>query len=166
MPRRKAVRPDDGRLRKGATTPRKKTDPGGVKGPRSRMDQYLAGELKVKDMTDKELAKGRWAGADGKFKGQPPKMMPKKFFDELRAETIIRWNAALVEDLEPMKQVLRDIALNRKASADARHKSAIYLIERVVGKVPEKSEVKLEVAKWEEDIEGVLYSAPEPEEAK
>ena len=154
MPSRKAVRADDKRLK----TPgqKQKLDKHG-NGPRSRMELYEAGLLKIEDMDDKELEKGKWRNSAGTFKGVgTPKMLPRKFADELQAERIRRWNKKVQEDLEPMRQVLREIALNPRASADARHKSAVYLIERSVGKVPEKSEVKLEVAKWEQDIEGIL----------
>lgn len=161
MPSRKAVRAEDKRLR----TPGQKDKFDG-KGPRTRMELYLDGQLKVEDMTDKELKKGRWADKNGQFKGRPPKMMPKKFFDELQRETIRRWERDLVKDLNPAIEALREIARGdhrSKTPADARFKASVYLIERVVGKVPEKSEVKLEVAKWEEDIEGVLYE-PEGDE--
>jgi hypothetical protein len=152
MPSRKAVRADDKRLAK----PGQKDQFDG-KGPRSQVERYLAGELKVADMDDEELRRGKWRNEKGTFKGVGgSKMMPRKFFEELRAETMRRWNAQLVDELEPMRDVLKQIALNPKAPADARHKSAIYLIERVVGKVPEKSEMKVEVAKWEENIEGIL----------
>jgi hypothetical protein len=154
MPSRPAVRADDKRL---AQPGKKRDKKKGYKQPRSRMELYMAGELRVADMDDEELKKAKWKNKDGNFKGVGGgNMMPRRFFDEVRAETIRRWNASLEEELEPMKQVLKDIALNPKASADARHKSAIYLIERVVGKVPEKAEVKVEMAPWEIAIEGIL----------
>jgi hypothetical protein len=52
---------------------------------------------------------------------------------------------------------------NPRLPADARYKSAVYLIERAAGKVPEKTEMKLEVAKWEEDIEGLLFDPDAPD---
>lgn len=159
MPSRKAVRADDKRLAK----PGQKDKFGG-QGPRTRLELYLDGQLKVEDMDDKELEKGRWRDKNGSFKGRPTKMLPRKFADELQAERIKRWNRRVLEELEPMKQVLKDIALNPRAPADARHKSAVYLIERAVGKVPEKSEVKVEVAPWEADIEGILVGDDEEKE--
>lgn len=158
MPSRPAVRADDGRLRTPGKRGKKEKH---YKVPRTRMELYLVGKLRVADMDDEELKKGMFKNDAGKFSGRPPANIPKKFFDEMRAETIRRWNEHLVEELEPMKAVLKSIALNPKASADARHKSAIYLIERVAGKVPEKSEIKLEVAKWEEDIEEILFDDKE-----
>lgn len=152
MPSRKAVRADDKRLAKPG-----QRDPFDGKGPRTQLERWAAGELKVADMDDKELEKGKWRNSSGTFKGVGgPKVLPRKFADELNAERVRRWNRKVQEDLEPMRQVLREIALNPRASADARHKSAVYLIERSVGKVPDKSEVKVELAKWEQDIDGIL----------
>lgn len=155
MPSQRAVRADDKRL---AVPGKRRTRsmPGGVQGPRTRHELWEAGLIKIEDMSDKEVEKGRWADKDGKFKGRPTKVMPRKFADELQVERIKRWNKKVQEDLDPMRQVLLDIALNPRASADARHKCAVYLIERAVGKVPEKNEIKLEIAKWEQDIEGIL----------
>jgi hypothetical protein len=127
------------------------------------MELYMAGQLKVEDMTDKELEKGRWADKDGKFKGRPTKMLPRKFADELQAERIKRWNKKVAEELDASLLALKEIRDNPRAHADARYKSAVYLIERSVGKVPEKSEIKLDVAKWEQDIEGVLVGDDETE---
>lgn len=164
MPSRKAVRADDKRLKEPGK--KQKTVDKHGNPPRTRFQLYEAGLLKVEDMDDKEIEKGTWRNADGKFNsGRPPKNIPKKFYDELHAERIKRWNRKVETDLNSMRDVLRDIALNPRASADARHKSAVYLIERVVGKVPDKQEVKVDVAKWEADIEGILVDDGEEMEA-
>jgi hypothetical protein len=120
------------------------------------MDRYLAGELKVADMDAEELKKGWFRNESGTFKGGRPANVPRRFYEELRQEVMRRWNESLVEELEPSLRALREIRDNPKASAEARHKSAIYLIERSVGKVPEKAEVKVEMAPWEIAIEGIL----------
>lgn len=154
VPSRKAVRADDKRL--AVPGQKQKTVDKHGNPPRTRFELYEAGLIHVADMTDREIEKGRWADKEGKFKGRPPARIPRKFYDELQAERIKRWNRKVETDLDAMRDVLRDIALNPRASADARHKSAVYLIERTVGKVPEKSEIKVDLAKWEENIEGVL----------
>lgn len=160
MPSRKAVRADDKRL----ATPGKKDQFGG-KGPRTRMERYLVGELKVADMDDEELAKGKWKNKNGTFKGVGgSQMLPRSFFNELRAETVRRWNDRLVDELQPSIDVLKEIAQNPRAPADARHRSAIYLIERVAGKVPEKTEIKMEIAPWEQNIAGILVGDDDEEE--
>lgn len=152
MPSRKAVRAEDKRLAK----PGEKDQFGG-KGPRTQLERWQAGELKISEMDDKELEKGKWRNSSGTFKGVGwAKVVPKKFSDELDAERVRRWNKKVQEELDPSLQALKSIRDNPRASADARLKSAIYLIERSVGKVPEKSEIKLEVAKWEQDIDGIL----------
>lgn len=130
-----------------------------------RMQQFLDGELKVEDLDDEEIRRGQFRSADGDFKGRPTQLIPRKFYDAVVRENIKRANRRFQEELEPSIQVLKDIAHNPRMHADARMKSAIFLIERAAGKTPEKSEVKVELAKWEEDIEGVLFEAPPKKEA-
>jgi hypothetical protein len=153
MPSRPAVRADDKRL---ATPGKKKRLDKHGNGERTRMELYEAGLLKVADMDDKELEKGWFRNASGGFKGGRPKQVPRKFADELHAERIRRWNKKVEEELDASLQALKDIRDNPRAPADARHKSAVYLIERAVGKVPERNEVKVEMAPWEEKIAGIL----------
>lgn len=153
MPSRKAVRPDDKRI----SANRKKTK----KKPPSRYDLFMAGEITVEDLDDEEIERGQCRSRDGTFRSRPTEKMPRKFYDAMRAEYIRRWQKRVEDDLEPMRQVLRDIATDPKKPADARFKSATFLIERAAGKTPEQSTVKLEVAKWEEDIEELLF---DPEE--
>lgn len=162
MPSRPARRADDKRLATPGQKAKKET--GGTKGPRTVMERYMAGELKVSEMSDKEIKKGWFENEGGGFKGGRPKNVPRKFFEELRAESIRRWNDQLADDLNPSLEALRSIRDNPRASADARHKSAIYLIERVVGKVPDKNEVKIEVAPWEANISGIIVDEHEEED--
>lgn len=126
-----------------------------------RMQKFLDGEITVEDLTDEEIQRGQFADYEGKFRGRPSQMIPRKFYDAVVAEQQRRWEARLAEELEPSLKVLKEIRDNRKAPADARMKSAIYIIERRVGKVPEKNEVKVQVAPWQKGIEGVLVDVPE-----
>lgn len=121
-----------------------------------RMQKVLDGEIKVEDLTDEEIFRGQIKSDKGDFRGRPSDMIPRKFYNAATQELMRRFQARVNETLEPALKVLEQIANNPKAPADARYKSAVYLIERAAGKVPEKTEMKLEVAKWEEDIEGIL----------
>ena len=121
--------------------------------------------MKVTDLDDEELAKGRCRGANGKF-GKQSAVIPSKFYNQAIAEFRRRMEAKFQEDVEPMKQVLLQIAQNPKAHADARYKSAVYLIDRGVGKVSDKVETTVEVKKWEEALGEVFLDIPEDEEKK
>lgn len=132
-----------------------------------RMQAFLDGNLSVEDMDDEEIARGQFRSAEGDFRGRPSDFVPRKFHTALVAEQIRRWNFKVAQELDPALEALREIASGKhfsKTPADARMKAAIYLIERTAGKVPEKNEIKLEVQKWEEDIEGLLFDGSDEKE--
>ena len=122
-----------------------------------KMQAIVDGTLDISELDDEEIRRGQFRSAQGTFQGRPTDMVPRKFHEALVRETIKRANLRMREELIPAINTLKEISENKRAPADARYKSAVYLIERVAGKVPEKSEVKVEVAKWEADIEGLLY---------
>lgn len=126
-----------------------------------RMQMILDGTLKIEELDDEEIFKGKIRSADGSFKGRGAEMIPRKFYDAATQELMKRWQQKVNTNLEPMMKVLQELANNPRVAADARYKSAVYLIERAAGKVPEKTEMKLEVAAWEENIEGLLYDSPD-----
>lgn len=129
-----------------------------------RMQALMDGELKVEDLDDEEVRRGQLRSKDGDFRGRKTDYVPRKFHDLLVQEHLRRWNLKVAKELDPALDALREIATGNhrsKTPADARLKAAIYLIERTAGKVPEKNEVKLEVAKWEEDIDGIFFGEDE-----
>lgn len=133
-----------------------------------RMQAIMDNPELIKECDDEEISKGKLRDKNGGFKGRPMPMVPTKFYDILRREQMRRWEQKVAESLQPSLQVLNDVAQNkttRGVPADARVKAAIYLIERAVGKVPDKVQATVEVKKWEEDIESLLYDPDKKEEA-
>lgn len=129
-----------------------------------RMQQIMDGVLSIEELDDEEIFRGQIRSVDGDFKGRPSDNIPRKFYAAATQELLRRWQHKVNQSLDPALKVLQDIANNPKAPADARYKSAVYLIERAAGKVPEKTEMKLEVAKWEEDIDGLLFDDDDKKE--
>lgn len=123
----------------------------------ARMQALMDGEISIEDLDDEEIFKGQIRADDGTFRGRKPDVIPRKFYDMATQELMRRWQQRVNSKLDPALKVLEEIMSNPKLPADARYKSAVYLIERAAGKVPEKSEMKLEVAKWEEDIDGIFF---------
>lgn len=123
----------------------------------ARMQALMDGEISIEDLDDEEIFKGQIRADDGTFRGRKPDVIPRKFYDMATQELLRRWQQKVNTQLDPMLKVLQELATSPKVAADARYKSAVYLIERAAGKVPEKSEMKLEVAKWEEDIDGIFF---------
>jgi hypothetical protein len=128
-----------------------------------RMQKFLDGEIAIEDLTNEEITRGQLMSKDGDFKGRPSDMIPRKFYDAVVRETIKRTNEKFREEIEPSIRVLAQIRDNPRAHADARYKSAVYLLERSLGKVPEKTEMKVEVAKWEQDIHELVYDDEAPQ---
>lgn len=122
-----------------------------------RMQAIMDGKMSIEDLDDEEIERGQIRDKNGGFRGTKMDMIPRKFYEQARAEMLRRWQMQVEAELAPALKVLRTIAHNERLPADARYKSAVYLIERAAGKVPEKTEMKVEVAKWEEDIEGLFY---------
>lgn len=122
-----------------------------------KMQDFLDGKISIEDLDDEEIRRGQFRSIDGDFKGRPTDIIPRKFYDAVVRETIKRANDKFRQELEPSLMVLREIAQNPRAHADARYKSAVYLIERAAGKVPEKQEVALTVSKWEADIQDLIF---------
>jgi len=126
-----------------------------------RMTAVMEGTLKIEDLDDEEIFRGQIRSDSGDFRGRPSDYIPRKFYVAATQELMQRWQAKVNSKLDPALKVLEDIMQNPKLPADARYKSAVYLIERAAGKVPEKTEMKVELAKWEEDLEDLIYDPNE-----
>ncbi len=154
MPSRKAVRSDDGRL--SAQRMRGKPVP-----YRSRYQLLIDGDLSVEDLTDDEIMNGRCLNRDGNFKGRPPATFPRALHDAMRKEFQKRIQEKLNNTADVAVQTLLDIAMNHRASADARVKASVVLLERTMGKVPDKIEAFVESKAYEQDIEGLFVDIPD-----
>lgn len=116
-------------------------------------DRYQAlvdGTLKVEDLTDEELLRGMMADKRGGFSGAPPKVIPRAMYQAAIKELIGRKENGLLADLEDMYDVLREVAQSPRAQAAARVQAAIYLIERVSGKITDKTELSVSIKKYEQ----------------
>lgn len=131
-----------------------------------KMQALMDGTISIEDLDDEEIQRGQIRDKNGQFRGNKMDLIPRKFYDLATRELLRRWQDQVNQQLNPMLKVLQELAQNPRVSADARYKSAVYLIERAAGKVPEKTEMKVEVAKWEEDIEGLFYEDDEKPKKK
>jgi hypothetical protein len=152
MPSRKATRPTDKRL--SAHRPHKPV-------VKTRMQMLIDGDISVDDLDDEEVMAGRVKDKNGKFTGRPRDLLPRKISDEMRR----RWHALVQEQLNDQTELailtLQDIMASRMAAAPARVRAAEIILERNLGKVPDKIESQVVVRKFEDDIEGLLIDAGE-----
>jgi hypothetical protein len=92
---------------------------------------------------------------NGGFSGTPPKVIPWVMHDALRAAMARRTERQLGRQLPQVTEALIKIALDPKLNAQARVQAISLVLDRAIGKVPDKSESTINVtAKWEEAVKG------------
>lgn len=110
---------------------------------RGRYAQFLSGEIGVEDLDDDELAQGRLKASDGFFRGRPPAVIPTAMVQAMRREWLSRAEAKLRDALmENGIGTLVELAGDSSIDAGVRARCAEKIIERTMGKVPEKIELK------------------------
>jgi hypothetical protein len=95
----------------------------------------------IKDWDDEELARGMRRAHDGTFRGRPPKVVPKVVHDEAMRRLLARGQQLFKESFEDAIETLLEVATSESAENKDKIKAAIYVIERIAGKTPEKIEL-------------------------
>lgn len=98
----------------------------------------LAGAEDLSLWTEEELLRGTRKDKNGKWSGRPPKIVPKAVHQELVQRRMLDAHSLLGENLVKAVQVLVDIASDKRADAAVRVKAASLIMDRVLGKVPDK----------------------------
>ena len=98
----------------------------------------LAGAEDLSLWTEEELLRGTRKDKNGKWSGRPPKIVPKAVHQELVQRRMLDAHSLLGENLVKAVQVLVDIATDKRADAAVRVKAASLIMDRVLGKVPDK----------------------------
>lgn len=112
---------------------------------RGRYALFLNGKITVEDLDDDELAQGRLKAMDGTFRGRPPRVIPTEMVQAMRREWMSRAEAKLRDALMD-KGIGTLVALAGDDNIDAgvRLRAAERIIERTMGKVPDKVEIRAE----------------------
>jgi hypothetical protein len=112
---------------------------------RGRYAQLLQGHITVDDLDDEELALGRLKASDGTFRGRPPSVVPAELVQAMRREWLGRAEAKLRKALmESGIGTLVELANDRSIDEGVRLRAAERIIERTMGKVPDKVELRAE----------------------
>ena len=120
-----------------------------------RWQAFMEGKLTVQDMDDDELARGQFKARDGTFRGRPPKTIPRDFATQLSRELLKRADSKLRERLILAIETLTQEMINGDRSGD-RIRAANILLERVMGKVPERVVVSAGRPEWESAVDELL----------
>ena len=121
--------------------------------------QYTWDEF-VETLDAEELARAQLKADDGTFRGRPPEFIPRSFYLACQREMVGRFNRKIQENFEKATDELIRLGTSEIMEPKDRIKVLQYLIERVVGKIPDKVEVKA-ADPWETIIGDILADAPE-----
>jgi len=97
----------------------------------------------IKDWDDEELRRGRRRDKNGKFSGRDPIVVPTNCYREMMRRQFARANFLMVDNLEAAVEALTDIVTSSVSEDKDIIKAAQLLIDRVMGRNPERLEVNV-----------------------
>lgn len=111
----------------------------------TRLAQFLRGELSVSDLDDEEIARGQIRNRSGTWAGTPPRSMPTELVHAMRREFHARAQQKMRDVVfEKGIGTLAELAGNKVIDEGVRLRAAALLLDRALGKVPDKIEVVAE----------------------
>lgn len=112
---------------------------------RGRYAEFLSGKITVEDLDDEELAQGRLRSSDGTFRGRPPTVIPAEMVQAMRREWLKRAQNTLAEALLDVGiRGMIELAKDPLVDPAVRLRAQQVIIERTMGKVPDKIEIAAE----------------------
>jgi hypothetical protein len=123
-----------------------------------------AGLIPWDALDDEELQRGQLRTKHGNFAGGVPTIVPRDLRREQAKRLKDKFDEANLAALMPARLVIEQIAAGDgwEIPAKVQLDAARYIIERSVGKVPDKVELTAEVKPWEGIIGKILVDDPEP----
>lgn len=110
-----------------------------------RYAMLINGLISVEDLDDEELARGQLKDKNGNFSGRPPKLIPQELVQAMRREWLGRAEAKLREALmDSGIGTLVALAKDRNVDESVRLRASQTIIDRCMGKVPDKIEFRSE----------------------
>lgn len=121
----------------------------------------LVGADDLSDWDEEELRRGRRRTRNGKqtgFIGPDPVVVPKAIHDELTRRTLKEAQTILRDSLLPGLEYLRGMVDDPEIDASTKLKAVAMIMDRVLGKTPEKVELTAEVPPWMEALTDGIVS--------
>ena len=115
---------------------RARTESGYVK-VNNRMKQLIEGKIPLSELDEEELARGQLRGANGKFSGTGPQVVPRAMHQKMTTELFKRADDAMKTSLVDAAETLTQIMKSPETEVKDKLKAATWLIERVMGKTPD-----------------------------
>lgn len=118
-----------------------------------KMRDLAEGRLKVEDLDWEELVQGRLKDVTGKFTGAAPAILPRVFHERIAQEIIVRAESQFRQNFDGAMTALLGLVNDPRTAARERLAAAQYVIERVIGKIPEKQEVKQSITVFDQLVQ-------------
>ena len=101
----------------------------------------LAGEADLSVWSEEELLRGRRRDAHGRWSGRPPRVVPSAVHQELTRRRMSEAFDLLRTNLVAATEVLVTLAVDPEVDDTVRLKAATTILDRVLGKAPERVEL-------------------------
>lgn len=122
-----------------------------------RMRDLAEGRLKVEDLDFEELQRGQLRDKNGNFTGRKPAVLPRAWHERVAQELIRRGESEFRKNFDGALSAMVNLATNQFTPARERFLASQYVIERIMGKIPDKVETKSEVTIFDQMVqEGTL----------
>lgn len=127
-----------------------------------RWQALLDGDLAIEDLHDDELLAGRLRDATGRIAAKGPRQIPRQLHERMMRELRSRMENKFAEHVSDAVDTIVDIMHDGEGeqfsqfekAGTKRLQAAIYVVERVMGKMEQKTVVSGEVTLWQEAVEG------------
>lgn len=120
-----------------------------------RMKDLIDGRISIDDLDDEEILRGQLRDVNGNFSGAKPLVVPRMFADALQRRVVDITTNTLRAKYAAVLDRHVDIAINGPAKEAVA--AQIHVIERMVGKVPDKMEIKQEVSVFQKAVESGAF---------
>lgn len=118
--------------------------------------RVLTGEDDLSEWDDDELIRGQRKDKNGRFQGRRPLVVPMIIHQELVKRRLSQAAVIMRDNLVDVTQTVVDIALGADSEDKDRLKAAEIIMNRMMGKAPERVEFKLAESKMEAAFKAML----------
>lgn len=133
------------------------------RGPIRRIwENVVNGSIPLSELDDQEISQMRLKASDGRFGGPRP-IVNRKIASDFRRELMGRMDERAQLAAMRMWEVIEDVATSAENTGAEKLRAATYLLERSIGKIPDKMEITAEVKPWEGTVSGILTDITEDE---
>ena len=116
---------------------------------------FANGKIPWSELDDEELARLQVRGRDGQFHGTRPRVIPRELIQAHTRELLSRNDKLMKDVILKATSVFTDVIDSPTASDADKMRAAQYLHDRILGKTPDRVELKAELKPWESVVEEI-----------